>query len=64
MDPPRGRGVQFPFAVTDRVIIKVSRAQAWYIILVQKILVSYNCDLTWFRGTRGHRSALLGVRLL
>lgn len=22
MDPPRGRGVQFPFAVTDRVIIK------------------------------------------
>jgi hypothetical protein len=23
MDPPRGRGVQFPFAVTDRVIIKV-----------------------------------------
>ena len=23
MDTPRGRGVQFPFAVTDRVIIKV-----------------------------------------
>lgn len=42
MDPPRGRGVQFPFAVTDRVIIKVSSAQAWYIILVQKLVVSYN----------------------
>ena len=29
MEPPRGRGVQFPFAVMDRVIIKVVCKQAW-----------------------------------
>ncbi|XWS08360.1 hypothetical protein CRYUN_Cryun41cG0073100 [Craigia yunnanensis] len=34
MDPPRGRGVQFPFAVTDRVIIKV--------YLVKSHIFSYN----------------------
>ncbi|XP_042968906.1 U-box domain-containing protein 63-like isoform X3 [Carya illinoinensis] len=45
MDSPRGRGVQFPFAVTDRVIIKV---------------ISYENK----RGTRGHRSGLLDVKLL
>ncbi|XVE86067.1 hypothetical protein DITRI_Ditri18aG0006700 [Diplodiscus trichospermus] len=40
MDPPRGRGVQFPFAVTDRVIIKVHVVNYQFFFLITPLLNS------------------------
>lgn len=53
MDTPRGRGVQFPFVVTDRVIIKVSRvkSQSLALILVQLFVLTNN----WSEMSQGNK---------
>ncbi|KAM4104093.1 hypothetical protein ACJW30_06G130100 [Castanea mollissima] len=47
MDPPRGRGVQFPFAVTDRVIIKGNKRTPQRFVGRQAI-VTTQCLNGWY----------------
>ncbi|KAF5752627.1 hypothetical protein HS088_TW01G00542 [Tripterygium wilfordii] len=47
MDPPRGRGVQFPFAVTDRVIIKGNKRTPQRFV-GREAIVTTQCLNGWY----------------